>query len=131
MSNTLDRDVENIRAERAAVEAELQAVKRRADALRVEHARALLHNAFPHHSLAVFTRYWEEEEPNLLHILGGEDDIESWAAGTPEYSAACEAEVAIRLIGHDDDILEFLNAGEEHEGWIEFQLPLTTQEASS
>jgi len=121
---TTYRPLDVIRAERAAAEEALEQAKLKADALRAEFARTILHETFPTHEIAIFSRHYDEEEPELLHILGGLADIEEWPLGTPGREAILEAETAIQLMGHDDDILEFLTQGEEHEGWIEFQLPL-------
>lgn len=107
--------------------------KHLADSLRAEYARLLLAEAFPGYALAVFARDWEEDEPKLLQLLSDRRDLDdidltlSNPAALPEEQrrAAYEAQLQIRLIGSDEEILEHLDPGEtEHEGWEEFVLYL-------
>lgn len=116
------------RAENVAASA-----KHLADTLRAEYARLLLAEAFPGYTLAIFSRNWDEDEPKLLQILSDHRDLDdidlslSSPAALPadQQSAAYAAQLQIRLIGSDDEILEHLDPGEtEHEGWEEFVLYL-------
>lgn len=133
MTTTPPRDLLTIRAERAVAQEALEAAKRQVNKLHAEFARTVLHEAFPEHSIAIFARNLEDPEPHLLHILSGTDaveDVEEWPHASPARTAIYEAENAIVVMGHDDDILEYLDAGDEHEGWIEFQLRLSSPEGA-
>jgi hypothetical protein len=130
------KNIDEIARRRTATEALLHAAKTTADAARAEHAKALLSDAFPQHTLAVFTRNWDQDEPHLLQLISGAegvDDLQVWEERdrlSPEQlHAVNQAEIAIVLIGADDDILEHLDRSDEfHEDWVEFDLPLAARE---
>lgn len=108
--------------------------KQMADSLRAEFARTLLAEVFPDHSVAIFSRHWEENEPQLLQVLSASDVVDDFEmsedpglktlpAEHRDYVSWAQAE--IQAIGSDDDILRHLSFGEtDHEGWTEFQLVL-------
>lgn len=129
------RDIAQIDAEREDAEKVLAEAKTAADALRAEHAAAALRQAFPQHTLAVFTRAWDEDGPKLYQLLSsqeGVDDIDLEEDGeklTREQLVACSvADRAIRLIGSDDEIYEHLDLpDEEHQDWTEFDLSLVPE----
>lgn len=118
------------RAVKVAAEA-----KHLADSLRAEYARQLLHEHFPGHTLAVFARNWDEDNPALIQLLSANDaypDLDLMKPA-PDFddlpqdkrAAVIEAEAKIVAIGADDDILEHLDPGaEEHQDWTEFVLYL-------
>lgn len=134
MSITETRTIQQIAADREQAETALAQAEGVADVLRVEHAVAVLHEAFPGHTLAVFGRAWDEDAPHLMQLLAADADVEPIDLGdsdssnnlSREQSVACSiAERAIRLIGDDNEVWRYLEPGEEeHEDWYEFNLPL-------
>lgn len=127
-------DAEQLKAARDIAEEALAEAKRAADVLRTAYARALLTQAFPSHSLAVFARSRDEDEAKLIQLVSsteGVDDLELteeavYDALSPEQKHAFnEADSAIALIGDDDDLWGHLEApDEEHDDWYEFDLYL-------
>lgn len=108
--------------------------KHLADQLRTHYAKALLKEAFPDHTLAVFARNWDEDQPSLLQLLSDRADVddidlshdEDGHLSRSQKSALAAAEHQIRLIGPDDDLLDHLESGQEdHSDWFEFQLSLS------
>lgn len=138
MATNVTRTIEQILAERQVAEVALSEAKNKADAARAEYAAALLGETFPQHTLAVFTRNWDQDEPHLLQLISGAEgveDLEVWEERdqlSPEQlHAVNQAEIAIVLIGSDDDILEHLDPSDEyHNDWVEFDLPLNVTEGS-
>lgn len=143
-----EKDVDSLAEARIVAEQVLADAKAQADTLRAAHARAVLMHAFPHYSLAVYQRIWDQDRPRLLRLLADADapsgvedlDVPALFAAelgpnraeqglpvlsTEELQALDRAESAIAAIGSDDDVLEVLDAGEqEHEDWFEFTLAL-------
>lgn len=125
------RTLAQINAEHTAAERVLAAAKAAVDSLRAEHATVALRQAFPLHTLAVFTRHWDEPGPRLRQLLSDQADVEDIyfddevGLDRGEATACSVAENAIRRMGADDDIWMHLRKPDEpHEGWCEFQLPL-------
>lgn len=128
-------------AQRAIAEKALERAKHRADTLRTKHAAALLRETFPRHEVAIFARNWDEDEPSLMQLLTTAESVgdidRSKGDGRldltrEQWSAINQAENAIILIGPDDDILDHLDpSNEEHDGWVEFRLPLTQEETTA
>lgn len=134
MPTTENENTERIAERRRAAEAALCDAQQAADAVRVEHAVAVLHDAFPQHTLAIYLRNWDQDEPHLAQLLTPVDGVKDVEVEddfselpTKQQRAIATADEAIRLIGSDEDIADYLNlADERHPDWVEFQLPLTT-----
>ncbi|MCY1718563.1 hypothetical protein OVA26_16625 [Microbacterium sp. SL62] len=134
-----DQSLSEISAALKEAEHHLSTVKTGVDELRARFARAVLEESYPDHRLAVFARYWYEDKPVLIQLLGPDgvpdiDDFES-AAMADELSGAqmrawASASEAVAAIGSDDDLSALLEQGEEHEDWIEFDLPLNADHES-
>ncbi|MCI4659694.1 hypothetical protein [Cryobacterium zhongshanensis] len=134
MPVTEKNSIEEIEAARDIAETILDSAKRPADLLRVMHAKAVLRQAFPQHAVAVFARYWDQDEPRLIQLISAEDDVEdvelqdddvATALTGDQKRAASVADRAIRLLGSDDEVWNYLDApDEEHEDWYEFDLTL-------
>lgn len=135
--------IDSIAADRALAETHLATAQSLTNKLRARHAHAVLVKAFPHHSLAVFTRNWDQDEPRLIQLLAPADadaaiqdidvtDDELVQSLPIEQQRAINiADMAIRLIGdrsNDEELWNHLDApDEEREDWYEFQLDLTHQ----
>lgn len=146
---TMPLDTQNAPAEEVGAalqiaEIALDEAERAADVLRVAHARRLLSDAFPHHSVAVFVRNWDEDRPRLVQLLSSEEGVEDvdltdnpsapLPKGTSE--AFGEAERAIRRIADDERLLAQVSLygadfEHEHDGWVEFDLPLAASERAA
>lgn len=134
MPTTENENTERIAERRRAAEAALCDAQQAADAVRVEHAVAVLHDAFPQHTLAIYLRNWDQDQPHLAQLLTPVDGVKDVEVEddfselpTKQQRAITTADEAIRLIGSDEDIADYLNlADERHPDWVEFQLPLTT-----
>jgi hypothetical protein len=134
MPVTEKNSIEEIEAARDIAETVLDSAKRPADLLRVMHAKAVLRQAFPQHAVAVFARYWDQDEPRLIQLISAEDDVEDVAVQDDDVAAALTdvqkraasvADRAIRLLGSDDEVWNYLDEpDEEHEDWYEFDLTL-------
>lgn len=127
-------NIDNIASAREQAEEILAAARERANQVRVEHARAVLREAFPSHSLAVFARYDDQQRPALIQLLSDDPDAtdvdiqekDAWdGLPAPGREAVEIANTAIGLIGDDEEIWRHLDAGsEQHENWYEFDLEL-------
>jgi hypothetical protein len=133
-----DLSIDELAEKRREAETRLAAAEQEADALRVAHAGALLAEAFPQHTLAVFARNWDEDEPHLLQLLTSVDGVEAIEVAderesmtTAQKRALKDAEWAIVLIGSDDHIVRHLEVSEEdHVDWVEFDLALPRHETT-
>lgn len=107
------------------------------NAVLAAHAHALLSEAFPRHSTAIFVRNWDEDSPHLLQLLSGDAAVPDYDTteqdGRPDWispeqwSALVEAERAIAYLGTDEEVHEHLEPGEDpdsHPDWVEFQMAL-------
>ena len=129
MPVTNQTPIEELAEARRIAEYVLASAKDSADALRAHHARAVLADAFPGQSLAIFARYPDESEARLIQLLSESTVIDLQgddAYLTREQHQAIElANIAIWDIGDDDELLKHLEASdEEHDDWYEFQLTL-------
>lgn len=94
-------------------------------------ATALLREQFPGVQMAIFTRNWDDDQVRLHQLLGTAniDFTEStdWAELSKEQRDAYrDAQAWVREMG--DDIASYLEpSDEEHDGWYEYQIDLTTQ----
>lgn len=120
---------------RELAEKHLMEAKSIANQLRVRHARAVLLEEFPHHTVAVFTRAWDEDKPKLLQLISGSPDVDD--IDYPDQSklhpnmtreqavAWWAAERIILRIGSDQELAEVLEEPSEiHNDWVEFDLLL-------
>lgn len=133
--------LELITADRSLAEAHLATAQSLVNKLRTRHAHTVLAEVFPHHSLAVFTRNWDQDEPHLIQLLAPADAHESildldltddevvQTLTIEQQRAINTADMAIRLIGdraNDEELWNYLDAPDEvREDWYEFQLDLT------
>lgn len=126
-------DAEQLKAARDIAEEALAESKAAADVLRVAYSMAVLSDAFPQHSLVVFARSWDQDEPRIIQILSATEGVEDIDVQEPEavslsdeqWRAINEADNSIVAIGSDEEIWQHLDAGEEeHEDWYEFDLAI-------
>lgn len=136
------KTIDQLASDRALTETHLATALSLANKMRTRHARAVLVEAFPQHSLAVFTRNWDQDEPRLIQLLAPADadtsvldldltdDEVVHALTSGQQSAINTADMAIRLIGdraNDEELWNHLEApDEEREDWYEFQLDITS-----
>lgn len=142
--HTQNAPAEEVGAALQIAEIALEEAQRAADALRVAHARRLLSDAFPRHAVAVFVRNWDEDRPRLVQLLSAEEGVadidltEDPSAPLPRGTSEAfgEAERAVRRIGDDDRLLAQVGLygadfEHEHDGWVEFDLPLAAAETEA
>ena len=135
--DTQNAPVEEVGAALQIAEIALEEAERAADVLRVAHAHRLLSDAFPRHAVAVFVRNWDEDRPRLVQLLSAEEGVadvdltEDPSAPLPKGTSEAfgEAERVIQRIGDDDRLLAQVSLygadfEHEHDGWIEFDIPL-------
>lgn len=110
-----------------------------ADDIGLQRAAALLAQAYPDGTLAVFSREWDQDEPMLIQIIcQTEDDIlvdkQTFLGHTDPLAlfrrhAVIMAENAMAQIKSDETRYEHIlvePGSELHAGWIEFDLDLKT-----
>lgn len=124
-----DTPIEVLRQRQAEAERLRDAADRVHAEASVAAATGILRQAFPNATMAVFSRDWDEPEEDirLIQILG-EPDVEAapdQAKSPEQYEAWWAAHGLISGISIDQRDL-IAGDGEEHNGWDEFQLDLTS-----
>lgn len=98
-------------------------------------ASALLNDAFPGATTAIFSRDWHEDQQSLelIQILGGPEDIDA-TDGDISYLSEHQREAwstAQELVSEIPvDAQDALDSGDEHMGWDEYQIDLVRKRDS-
>ena len=96
------------------------------EALVVHEVRAALKTHFPTAVMAVYARYWADDDLVFVHLIctGNADDIELADTTGTLREVLLESTAALNTI-RPEQVGEHLNAGEiNHDGWDEFNIHL-------